>query len=65
LKVSRTTEGDFIGVATLFKSSFLMPGEMLYARGGEGPPVSPPSDYSLIERFITESFPGGVEVSYA
>jgi CRISPR-associated protein Cmr1 len=66
LKVSKTSGGNYIGVATLFKADFLPAGEQLYAktRGGP-PPVAPPQGYELIEQFITESFPECQEVSYA
>jgi CRISPR-associated protein Cmr1 len=65
LKVSKTYSGNYIGVATLFKSAFLPEGEKLYIRTkGMPPPINPPIDYELIEQFIAGSFPGYSEISY-
>lgn len=60
LKVSRTAAGGYAGVATLFYSRFLPEGERLAAVGRR---TNPPSDYSLVERFISERFQA-VEVEY-
>jgi CRISPR-associated protein Cmr1 len=65
LKVSKTSGGNYIGVATLFKSLFLPVGEKLYAKTKGSPPaISVPQDYGLIEQFILKSFPDCQEVSY-
>jgi len=66
LKVSRTVEGKFVGVATLFDSRFLPDGETLNVRKAGVPPIPPPNDYRLIRQWITEKFASTVlEVSYA
>lgn len=67
LKVSKTRNGRFVGVATLFMSEFLPRGERLYAARARrpGPPLDPPRDYHLIEQWITEAFPSCQEVHYA
>lgn len=66
LKVSKTARGPYAGVATLFKAQFLPPDGKLFAEanGPPVPPVPPPADYGLIERFITEGFSRAVEVQY-
>ncbi|HLH23110.1 MAG TPA: type III-B CRISPR module RAMP protein Cmr1 [Chloroflexota bacterium] len=63
LHVSRTTEGKGVGIATLFRARFLPEGAQLAAGGGR-PTLPPPSDYQLIERWITESFPNAREARY-
>lgn len=66
LKVSKMSTCSYIGVATLFKSAFLPSGEKLYAKTrGSPPPITPPQDYGLIERFISEKFPDCQEIVYA
>ena len=66
LKISKTHNGNYIGVATLFKAAFLPEGEKLYIRTkGIPPPIAPPTNYALIEEFITKAFPGRSEISYA
>jgi CRISPR-associated protein Cmr1 len=65
LHVSKTTTGKYVGVATLFASEFLPPRGQLSARTRNNPrPISPPADYSLIERWTRESFSGLQEVRY-
>lgn len=64
LKVSKTAKGACVGVATLFKSTFLPPGERLRAKTrGRTPAVMPPGNYTLIEQWIT-GFPTCREVRY-
>lgn len=65
LKITRTQDGRYAGVATLFKSAFLPAGEKLYAktRGASPPPANPPTDYSLIETWVASEFPNASEVS--
>ena len=73
LKISKTADGHYIGVATLFKSIFLPSGEKLYAASVKNeshvkpPPIDLPPDYSLIESWINQAglsgiFPNAVEV---
>jgi CRISPR-associated protein Cmr1 len=66
LKVSKTKQGKFVGIATLFLSAFLPEGEKLYEKRDEEMerPVEPPADYSLILGFISEKFPRPEEVKY-
>ncbi len=64
LKVSKTTDGRYVGVATLFKSAFLGPGDKLYAKTrGSTPTINPPADYALIEQFV-QSLASAREVRY-
>lgn len=66
LKVSKTVNGRYVGVATLFKSAFLPTGEKLHAKTkGTPPPINAPEDYMLIEQWIAEKFPKSQEVRYA
>jgi len=66
LKVSKTHNGNYFGVATLFKAAFLPEGEKLYIRTkGMPPPIAPPTNYALIEEFIAKAFPGRSEIFYA
>jgi len=53
LHVTRLSNGQHVGVATLFKSRFLPSGEHLHAMASS---IAPPPDYSLIERFVTQGF---------
>lgn len=61
LKVSKTSNGKFVVVATLFKSTFLPKGEQLAVTGlhnenGNIPPkIDPPKDYSIVEDWIAEA----------
>lgn len=65
LKVSRSVEGVYFGVATLFESAFLPSGEQLHAKtSGYAPPTAPPADYSLIVKWIEQKFPERREVHY-
>ena len=61
LRVVKLTDKSYAGVATLFKSEFLPHGELLQIKknGGQAPA---PSDYSLLEEFITTQFPHRWEV---
>lgn len=64
LKITRTQNGRYAGVATLFKSAFLPAGEKLNAKTRAAPPpVNPPPDYSLIEKWVASAFPDASEVS--
>jgi CRISPR-associated protein Cmr1 len=66
LKVSRTMEGKFVGIATLFDAQFLPDGEKLHVKRDGVPPISPPKDYQLIRQWIAEKFKDTMqEVSYA
>jgi len=66
LKVSQTTYGSYVGIATLFKSVFLPRDEGLRAKTRDRTPIiNPPDDYTLIEQWITRSFPDNQEVRYA
>ena len=60
LRVTKLACGQYVGVATLFKSAFLASGESLQLRRGKRT-TAPPSDYSLIEEFIAD-FPTHLEV---
>jgi CRISPR-associated protein Cmr1 len=59
LKVSKTANGKYVVVATLFKSIFLPKGEQISATGVKNetgkipPPISPPLDYTIIEDWIS------------
>jgi CRISPR-associated protein Cmr1 len=64
LRVSKSADGVYAGVATLFKSRFLPEGAQLRA-GDRSNSVSPPRGYHLIEEFITDKFPRAIEVKYA
>lgn len=64
LKISKTTRGSYVGIATLFKANLLMKGEGLFAKTrGRPPVVMLPENYALIEQWIT-SFPTCQEVRY-
>lgn len=56
LKISKTKQGAYVGVATLFISRFLPAGEQLHEQREKGPALPPSTDYSLIEEFIVEKF---------
>ena len=56
LKISKTTTGKYVAVATLFKADFLPSGEKLHLAKSHSPAVTPPKDYSLIETWIRSSF---------
>jgi CRISPR-associated protein Cmr1 len=60
LRVTKLSSGQHVGVATLFKSAFLSPGESLRLQRGHRT-TAPPPDYSLVEKFIFE-FPVCLEV---
>ncbi|MDH7578753.1 MAG: type III-B CRISPR module RAMP protein Cmr1 [Bacillota bacterium] len=64
LKVSKTANGEYAGIATLFKSAFLPANEKLYIRK-DLPSITPPKSYSLVEQWIKKSFPKCQEVDYA
>jgi CRISPR-associated protein Cmr1 len=60
LRVTKLTSGQYVGVATLFKSAFLAERESLQLQRGRRT-TAPPEDYSLIEEFI-DDFPTCLEV---
>jgi len=60
LRVTKLTNGRYIGVATLFKSVFLAERESLQLQRARRT-TAPPADYSLIEQFIA-GFPVHMEV---
>jgi hypothetical protein len=60
LKVAKLANGNYLGVAVLFKSAFLPKGEKLKAKNAR---VSLPQDYTLIESFIQTQFPNHWEVT--
>ncbi len=62
LKVTKTTNGNFIGIATLFNSQFLPAGERLHAKGGI-PSIPPPPNYKIINDWIG-TFADAQKVSY-
>jgi CRISPR-associated protein Cmr1 len=61
LKVSGTTDGGAVVVATLFRCRFLPNGATLARAGREEPP---PANYDLIERWIRTAFPTAQEVRH-
>jgi CRISPR-associated protein Cmr1 len=65
LKISKAVNGDYVGVATLFKSAFLPTDEKLYLKSSRSspPPIDPPPDYRLIENWIKDNLKS--EVVYA
>ncbi len=63
LRVTRLTNGTFVGVAVLFKSQFLPSNERLKITRGKGK-APPPDDYGLIEEFVA-SFANCWEVSFS
>jgi len=63
LKVSKSADGSYFGVATLFKSRFLPEGARLRGRNAQADAASR-TDYSLVERFIATQFPEAQEVKY-
>jgi CRISPR-associated protein Cmr1 len=60
LRVTKLASGQYVGVATLFKSAFLAERESLQLQRGRRT-TAPPADYSLIEEFIAD-FPMCLEV---
>jgi len=66
LRITRTADGKYVGVATLFMSQFLPVGAELYASNARPspnpPPLSPPRDYSTIIGWIGSH---AEEVQYA
>lgn len=62
LKVSRTKDNQYIGVATLFKSQFLPSNEELHIKNVK-PTVAAPNDFTLIENWI-ETFSHAQEVNF-
>jgi len=65
LKVSKTTQGKYIGIATLFNSEFLPQEEMLHVKRKEPPPpIAPPKNYDLIVQWIEMQFGERSEVPY-
>lgn len=65
LKVSKTAQGQYLGVATLFNSELLPQGESLHARTkGTPPPIPTPKNYDLIVKWIETQFSERKEVSY-
>jgi CRISPR-associated protein Cmr1 len=64
LKISKTTQGKFFAVATLFNARFLPERAKLSARTqGQPPTIDPPDDYSIIENWLNQ-FAEKAEVSY-
>lgn len=61
LHVTKLSNGQYIGVATLFKSAFLAPGEPIQLQRRQRTTLPPP-DYSLVEQFV-EKFPTHLEVA--
>ena len=61
LRVVKLDNRSYVGVATLFKAEFLPDGERLQIKGKRGQ-VPAPSDYVLLEDFITTQFPRRWEV---
>lgn len=61
LRVVKLDNRSYVGVATLFKAEFLPDGERLQIKGKRGQ-VPAPSDYVLLEDFITRQFPRRWEV---
>lgn len=65
LKVSRSVQGKYFGIATLFESAFLPANHKLHAKTrNQVPPVDPPHDYLLIKEWIRQKFPARQEVRY-
>jgi len=62
LKVTKTTSGKFVGIATLFGSEFLPRGEKLNVKAG-APPIPPPKDYQIILDWVA-SWGNAQKVSY-
>lgn len=60
LRVTKLTSGQYVGVATLFKSAFLAERESLQLQRGRRT-TAPPENYSLVEEFIA-GFPTCLEV---
>jgi CRISPR-associated protein Cmr1 len=63
LRVAALTNGQHVGVATLFKAHFLEKGEQMQLQRTKQK-TSPPGNYDLIEQFITHSF-AAQEVGFA
>lgn len=63
LKISKTTGGKYVAVATLFKAEFLPSGEKLHLAKSHSPAVTPPRDYTLIETWLQKSFKDIQEVT--
>lgn len=61
LHVTRLSNGRYVGVATLFKSAFLAPSELIQLQQRKRTTL-PPSDYTLIEQFVAK-FPTYLEVN--
>jgi CRISPR-associated protein Cmr1 len=64
LKISKTTQGKFFAVATLFNARFLPErAKLSITRQRESPDIDPPGDYSIIENWL-DQFKQKAEVSY-
>jgi CRISPR-associated protein Cmr1 len=66
LRITPLADGDsLVGVAVLFTSSFLPPGERLKARSRRSRGTAEAPNLDLLEEFVTTSFAHCWEVSYA
>ena len=63
LKVSKTADNKYVGVATLFMSEFLPNGGEIKSKKGVGK-FDIPTDYTLISAFLDEKFPSKEVVEY-
>jgi len=65
LKVSKTSHGSYVSIATLFESLFLPDGEGLRAKTrNKTPVINSPREYALIKQWVASSFPNSQEVRY-
>lgn len=65
LSLTRSSRGEIVGVATLFRSQFLPDGTQLKAGIRPQTKFDPRIDYAVIDRFIADTFPQAEEVPYA
>lgn len=68
LKITKTADGKYVGVATLFLSQFLPADAELYAHNAapehDPPSVPLPGDYSEIVNWVDTNFKNAAEVHY-